>query len=767
MLVYGSEINNNYIIKQQGFSNDEIAKFESIFCQGNGSMGVRAALEESYESTVRNTFVAGVFNTEHSGEVAELVNIPDLFNFNLQIDGQRLNLNELADVSHERVLDMQSALVTRSIGHQDYQIAIERFVSMTNKNVLAQQVELRAERDMTIEFSYCIDGRVSNSGSQNLYELDRRIIANKTLCLTSVTTNSNKLVNCQSTLTALIDGQDVLQGHSFKLERRRPVHQFKVQLLKGQELCLRKVASVSVDCAEPKKLPEIELVIANANAMHLERVSDGYPRLKQDHCAAWQEIWRRHDLKIDGNDFDQLAIRFAIYHMIVMTPTDGLSGIGAKGLSGEGYKGHSFWDTEIFLQPFFNYSNPAVARALINYRINTLKGAQINAAKDGFKGAMFPWESADTGADVTPKWGPLDVESGRPIEVLCGFLEQHVTADVAFALYDFYKQTNDESLMMAGGYKLIFETAKFWASRMTWNDEFKQYTINGIIGPDEYTEKVDNNAYTNFLVKTNLEFALKLYQQLAQQDALGALNYPESATLAEDIQDIEHKLASLRVQQVNSAGVIPQDDTYLSLPEFDAAPYKGIGKVGSVLKDYNIEQLSGYQVGKQADVVMLFHMFPELWSRDVVEKCWEYYEQRCIHDSSLSYSIYASVAARIGKVDIAYQMFKNSSMIDLCDDMHSSDEGIHAASFGGMWQSIVKGFCGVRIEHNQLIIDPNLPSAWQKLEFNLCWQQATIKVEIGEKVNLTLVDGPMPSGEVRVKGESHSISASLDTAEVN
>lgn len=766
MLIYGNEFNDTFALKQQGFCKKEISNFESIFAQGNGFLGVRAALEEPhYESSVRNTFISGLFNKESVYAIDECVNLPDMFNFKLVVNDVNFDLSEI-NAEHERVLDMRNGLISRTVKHADYDFTTERFVSIVNKNLLAQKITITANVDLDINFSYLIDGRVTNAGTQHLIELDRRIIDKKILSLMLETTQSKKLINCFSTLTAFIDGVFLDCDFKHNLEKRQAMEFVNISISQGQTLEFVKLASIEVnDCndlvnSDDDKISDelLDSILNLGLSQHKLNTSDRYQNIKKSHDNYWLELWKKYDVKITGNDFDQLAIRFAIYHLITMTPSDGECGVGAKGLSGLGYNGHAFWDSEIFIKPFFDFTNPMIARSFINYRINTLNGAYENARNQLFEGAMFPWESASTGIDVTPRFANYDIESGRPIEVLCGKYEIHVTADVSYALMDYYNRTKDKNLLSNGGYKLVFETAKFWTSRVKWDESLRQYVINDVIGADEYTERVDNNAYTNFLVQKNFEFAIDLYTELLNDRNLLNILIQDMPNLHECIGNIENTLQYLRVQEVNSDLLIPQDDTYLSLAEFNANPFKGIGKVGSVLRDFNIEQLSKFQVGKQADVIMLFHLFPGQWDKEIVKANWHYYEERCIHDSSLSYAMYSAVAANIGETEIAYEMFCNSCLVDLCQDMNSSIEGIHAASFGGSWQAVVRGFAGVQITFDRLTINPNLPKQWSKLEFNVCWQQATVSICIdGDCITVTLVNGLMPNGQLIIDGKEQFI----------
>ncbi|KHF28388.1 Kojibiose phosphorylase [Anoxybacillus sp. BCO1] len=319
------------------------------------------------------------------------------------------------------------------------------------------------------------------------------------------------------------------------------------------------------------------------------------------------------------NEFDQLAIRFAHYHLIIMTPAhDARFGVAAKGLTGEGYKGHSFWDTEIFILPFFTYTFPHIARSLLEYRYNTIEGARRKARANGYEGAMYPWESAFTGDEVTPVWGAVDIVTGKATKIWSGFIEQHITSDIAFAVWQYYKVTGDEDFMKRCGYEMLFDTATFWASRLEWNEEKKQYHINDVIGPDEYKEHVNNNAFTNYMAHWNIETAIRYYERLKESDPalLDALH--EKIGVHEAYKKWKEKVDLIYLPQPREEDlVIPQDDTYLTKQIIDLTKYKKQTRVGTIFEDYNLEQVNNIQVSKQADIMVLFYLLENKFSQEV------------------------------------------------------------------------------------------------------------------------------------------------------
>lgn len=418
--------------------------------------------------------------------------------------------------------------------------------------------------------------------------------------------------------------------------------------------------------------------------------------------------------------------------MQLMTPAhDNRMNIGAKGLSGEGYKGHTFWDTEIFLLPYFIFNMPEVARSLEEYRYLSLPGAHAKAEHNGYEGAQFPWESAwlDDG-EVTPEYMGTDIVTGQLIKVWSGFIEIHITADVAYGVWQYYMCTGDQDFMDKYGYELMLDCAKFWSSRLEPGEDGKLH-INDVVGPDEYKEHVDDNAFTNYLVWWTIGKAIE-YSGMLQQEK------PDLYAVLDQklgLANLQKKWAEQRekifLTQPNENGVLPQDSTYLTLKDIDLSKYKQQAHVGGIYKDYNQEQITKIQVSKQADVMVLFLLLEELFPHQVKLSSWDYYEPRCLHDSSLSLSTHSVLACDIGDPELGYEMFQKACLIDLDNaNPHSSDAGIHAASYGGLWQCVVWGFGGLRMLGGKLRISPNLPAAWKKLSYTLLWR--------GQKLNVTV-----------------------------
>ena len=459
----------------------------------------------------------------------------------------------------------------------------------------------------------------------------------------------------------------------------------------------------------------------------------GYDSLFQSHKEAWNNsVWSPYKLEVESvNPYDQLALRFSLYHLTVMTPAhDDRMGIGAKALSGEGYKGHSFWDTEIFILPFFTFSNPSVAKSLLTYRYYGLKGARKKARENGYNGAMFPWEAAwPTDGEVTPKLGDIDIVTGKQTKIWSGEIEQHISADIAFAIYQYFNVTADSEFMDRYGYEIIFETASFWASRLEWDETSQKYHINNVIGPDEYKEHVNNNAFTNYMAYFNLKLAIRYYEALLADHSSLLDNWKTKFDLKSAYTIWQSKAEKLYLPEPREEDLLfPQDDTYLNLKEMDLNKYKNQEKLRTIYLDYNADQINNLQVTKQADILLLLYLINQTFLREdinlsnVITKAnFYFYESKTLHDSSLSLATHSILANDIGDTELAYSLFRKSTEIDLGPRMNTSDDGIHAASIGGVWKAAVFGFAGVRLNDGRLTINPRLPKEWKQMKFTIHW----------------------------------------------
>lgn len=468
-------------------------------------------------------------------------------------------------------------------------------------------------------------------------------------------------------------------------------------------------------------------------------VGQDYDSLKTAHVRAWQKVWHDADVIIEGDDEAQQAIRFGLFQLIAAAPQhDDRVSIGAKTLSGFGYRGHVFWDTEIFVLPFFSYVLPKIARNLLHYRYHTLPGARRKAQANGFRGAQYAWESASTGDEVTPTWVP-DFSGKGLVRIWTGDIEIHISADIAYALCQYWRVTGDDAFMRDYGVEIILDTARFWGDRaeVEETEQGRQYAFRDVIGPDEYHDHVDNNAYTNRMAQWHLQTALALWDWLQKEypEHAAALGHRLQLTpeLLHHWQDvIDHVI----LNHDPETGLILQFDDFFQRQPVDWDAYAGRTKSMQFL--LGIEEANASQVIKQADVIMLLCLLREQYDAQTWHKNWDTYMPLTDHSygSSLGPSFHAWAACEMERPDEAYEHFMLAARADLSDIRGNADEGIHAASAGGMWQALAFGFAGLRLNADGYTVTPRLPHHWRRLAFKF-YQQGQprwldIRVEGGE-----------------------------------
>jgi trehalose/maltose hydrolase-like predicted phosphorylase len=436
----------------------------------------------------------------------------------------------------------------------------------------------------------------------------------------------------------------------------------------------------------------------------------GFERLLYEHREAWARRWAVADIRIDGDPELQRAVRFALFHLMASVTDEGEAAVGARGLTGPGYRGHVFWDSDVFVLPFLAATHPAAARAMLEYRYRRLPAARTVARRYGHSGARFPWESAGEGVDVTPFSARLP--TGEVIRVRTGEMEEHITADVAWSAACYLDWTGDTAFAGTAGRDLIVETARYWASRVRYDADGTGH-IDGVIGPDEYHEAVDDNAYTNVMARWNLRTAAELDGVPPGESA----SWRAAAAALVDGYQPETGL----YQQF--AGFFDLEPVRIA----EIAPRRPIA--GDLL--LGLDRSPRAQVVKQADVLMLYHLVPDELAPGTLLPNLDFYEPRTSHGSSLSPAIHASLLARAGRLDEALTWLRVAARTDLEDITGSTAGGLHLATMGGLWQALVFGFAGVRVTGGRLLVDPRLPSAWHLLDVGLRYRGVPLRLRIG------------------------------------
>lgn len=746
----GTGAETSWIIEETSFYEKYTGKCEAIFTQGNGYLGLRDSLEERYVDTVRGMFITGTFNKASKEEATELPNVSDIVNMEIELNGERFSMTEDNLKEYSRTLNLYTGETCRNVLWEGkngdvVQLSFHRFVSYKNVHVIGAYVEIKPVNcDVKATVVSGINAQVTNNGAQHLTEVSKRAFDEKYLQMGMVTTESEVAIAVSTVHDVFLDGEKT-EETAYKIvdDRRKILAKIQLDIPKGETARVEKISTVhssrDLEYTGSGKEPDKETVYANGLENLKEAECKGYRTLLQESREVWEAIWKKQDIVIDSREDDaQLAVRFALYHLQIMVrKEDNRVGIGAKALSGEGYKGHSFWDTETFIFPYFQMAEPETARTLLEFRYKGLYGARKKAIENGYKGAMYPWEAAwVSDGEVTPYVIGVNVHTGEPMICLTGVIEQHITSDIIFALWQYYAATDDQDFMDRYGYEMTIETARFWNSRLEWIEENNRYEIRDVIGPDEYKEHVDNNAYTNYMAHENMRLAAQVIACIRDEkkDIYGKMQklmQEEGTSLEQLEEELKDKMKKLYLPQPDEkTGIIPQFDGYFDLKEIDLSVYKNASVVGTIFHDYSGEDVQKMQAGKQADIVELLYQMEDITTPDNKAKNYVYYEARTLHDSSLSKAIHSITACDLGMDKEAYEMFMSAALTDLGQEMKSSDAGIHSANMGGVWQDVVMGFGGVRIHDGHLRIRPNCPKQWEKFTYPIYWKGNKLDVTV-------------------------------------
>ena len=718
---------DSWLIRETSWERSEQGIRESQFTLGNGYICSRGVLEEIPYDAYPGTYMAGLYDNAGS-QVTEIVNLPNPVNFKIIAQGEKIGVVAMDVVSHSRTLDMQKGLLERKTVYstakkERFNYQSLRFFSMSSPHIGAIQIHLTpldADADIIVETF--VDTSMTNKGilsegRKRHFEVTK-FINKKFINYICVKTFQKKIsVGYANYLKVHHEGKTYATSEKV----------MRLYVKKGDTVTFTKIFAIhsSMDLGFRGKLEN--KAIASLN----RAVKSGFQQLLKQHIHAWSKKWDLADIDVRPDANLQKALRFNIYHMLICgNGSDSRISIPARTLSGEGYRGHIFWDTEIFMLPFFIYTQPRIAKNLLYYRYRTLPAARRNAREIGYKGALFSWESADTGKEETPEWH-RDLD-GRVVKIHTGELEHHIVGDIAYAINHYYAVTGDETFMLDAGLEILFETARFWASRVQYSKSRDTYSIRDVIGPDEFHTHINDNAFTNTLARWNIVRATQLYREY---EARGIRSFKEMVQRIK-LEENEIKnwagISNRIAIPGNKNGIIESFSGFFNRKYY---PIKELDDNFMPLlpKKIPLRQMKRTQFVKQADTLMIFHLFPESYPFSQRKKNFIYYDKRTLHKSSLSPSMHALTGWEAGVRDKAYHYFIFSLYGDLEDKHGNTQGGIHAASLGGSWQVVFHAFAGIRVLGGVLTIAPSLPPGVNSLRLKTVYRRWLLDIEVGRK----------------------------------
>lgn len=703
----------------EGFQPAKKVDFGNKFLLANGYMGYRGTLEEDrQEDLVANTLL-GLYD-QVGDKWREPVNAPNALYF--AVTKPDLSLKSRPASTHKQVLNLKAGLHQRvtayELGDNRITLTAERFLSMKQVHLLVQKIKITVTEPLTLTFAVGIDGQVWDINGPHLANFSYETTGS-CLLLSGVTQESKK---------RLAVGQEIY----FPEMSNQP----SFELVEDSGLFMRQYC-LSVTPDTPLVIEvfgatyndnDVKEPVLSTHTAVAEAKEAGFERLFEEHAQVWESLWAQADVVIEGDAEAQLALRYSIYHLLSIAPRHSNQvSIPARGLSGQTYKGAVFWDTEMFMLPFYMRTLPEVARNLLLYRVHTLPGALAKATSYGFEGAFYAWESQEGGFDATSDYNITDVFTKRPMRTYFKDKQIHISGDIAYAIWEYVKNTGDDTLLFDGGAEVIFQCAAFYVSYGYYKPAKDRYELIDVIGPDEYHERVYNNAYTNQIAQKTVEIALDLWAVFEQEQPAFLAELLAKTGLAGQRPIWQDFVTKLYLQEPNEKGLIEQFDGYFQLEDTSVATVRD-----RLLDDkeywggaYGVA--SDTQIIKQADVILLLQLFGEAYPLTVLQKNWEYYEPRTEHGSSLSACLYALVACRFGNQDWAYPYFMKTATVDLSGESKQYAGtiyigGTHPAANGGAWMTAILGFAGLKEAAGEISLTPHLPQNWHKLQFKTRYQ---------------------------------------------
>lgn len=750
---------DEWLILQDEYDAAENLNYESLFCLTNGYLGTRGSYEEGTVKSLPCTFVNGVFDKSETF-MRELANLPNWLGIRLYVEKELIGIENCSILEFSRVLDMKHAMLVKRFLLEDKkgrQTLVEgiRFVSRANVHRMAVKLYVTPiNYDGIIEVENIVDGSVINFADAPRFKVKHTyLVANERLTENGVyiecATRDNHLhVGTGAFLDAERNGKSVIKTRQFYAFGEQTIEFQDFDAEQGVTTEITKYASIYTE----RDLPRYELHSAVKNEIDAF-VERGFEQELAEHFKVYEEMWKEADIQIQG-DFDlDRAVRFNIFHLMSTgNEHDDRVNVGAKLLHGEEYGGHAFWDTELFMLPFFAYVFPKTAKNLESYRYRLLDAARANAAKNGYKGAQYPWESADDGTEQCPDW---TIEpDGTCYRCYVADYEHHVTAAVAYGIYDYVKITKDTSFLLKKGAEILMETARFWASRCEYITEKDRYEIRKVTGPDEWHEPVDNNVYTNYLAKWNLRYVIALIQDLKEHHREDYDRIAEKISLTEkEIEEWNLVQSKIYLPRKEGTQLLEQFEGYFDLQEVTIQEYdKNDWPIRPAeLKTMKTKET---QIIKQADVVMLLHLMGEEFDEETTKLNYSYYEKRTLHGSSLSPSIYSIMGLKVGDDTKAYRYLRRAAFIDLINLQKNTREGIHAANAGGVWQTVVFGFAGLSIDADGILnITPKMPKEWKGVTFRIHYLNSWLEISIDAKNNAAVKVLEGAQTDVKVNGK--------------
>lgn len=758
-------LEDSWSIIEDGFHPEYQRSSESLFSIGNGRFGQRANFEEHYSGdSLQGSYVAGVYYPDktrvgwwkngYPEYFAKVLNSVNWIGIDVKVNGERLDLKVQKVHAFRRELDMKRGLLKRSCSvemNDGTRVHIEslRLCHMGNEALALVDFSLRLDASSAaaqLEVDAYLDGDVRNEDAnweETFWEAVKTLEGSQDepMLVQQVTKKTKFHVAAACCTRFEVDGYEHPFSAHADAEKMRSSHRCSLRLEEGQLLTLTKYVALD------SSLNHAEQNLAEAvKAEAVKAIKLGKETLVSSHCAAWESIWNDADIRIEGDVAAQQGIRFNIFHLNqTYTGKDERLNIGPKGFTGEKYGGSTYWDTEAYCLPFYlNTHDKGVARQLLVYRYHQLDKAIENAEKLGFTNgaALYPMVTMN-GEECHNEW-----------EIT--FEEIHRNGAIAYGIFNYIRHTGDEAYMAEYGFDVLLGIARFWAQRVNWSEHRKAWVMLGVTGPNEYENNVNNNWYTNYIARWCLTYTLKAVAWIKEnapetyREKVQKWSFNEQEETTHWISVIEQ----MYFPKKEDSRVVLQQDGFLDkeLHTVDDLP----DSERPINQKWSWDRILRSVFIKQADVLQGFYFFEDDFDRATHEENFDFYEPRTVHESSLSPCVHVVLAAKLGRMQKAYELYLRTARLDLDDYNHEAYQGLHITSMAGTWLAVVEGFGGLRVRKGELQLNPALPDAWEAYHFKLNFRGRRLAVHVhrgGTEVKLESGEGM----RIRVHGEERQL----------
>ena len=739
-------IPNEWSIIEEGFNKETVKSSESIFSLGNGSMGQRANFEEYYTGkTFQGSYIAGVYYPDktrvgwwkngYPEYFAKVLNAPNWIGINVLINNEKLDLQTCKEVSKfRRELNMKEGWLSRSfeaVLQNDVKIKVEskRFLSLELDEIGAIKYSVTPiNSNANITYTPYLDAGITNEDSNwddQFWDV-LEVTQNNQQSFIKARTMKTNFHTCTFMQSRLyIDNNEVLTDCNNNKTNNYASCSYFQEIKQNKTFTIHKFGGYVVDRNHKKE----ELVTAAKEVLD-KAVSFGFEALLEMQKQSWTQIWKMSDITISGDVKAQQGIRFNIFQLNqTYLGTDATLNIGPKGFTGEKYGGSTYWDTEAYCIPFYMATkDQSVARTLLEYRYKHLEKAIENAEKLGFKNgaALYPMVTMN-GEECHNEW-----------EIT--FEEIHRNGAIAYAIYNYYRFTNDYTYIQEKGLEVLIGIARFWHQRVNFSSDKNKYVMLGVTGPNEYENNINNNWYTNYIAKWCINYALENIDIVKNDHISDFLRIKEKVNLTDDeLKSWKNVADNMYFPYSEKHNVFLQQDGFLDKELITVADLDKSQR--PINQNWSWDRILRSPYIKQADVLQGFYMFEDHFSNEELENHFNFYEPFTVHESSLSPCVHSIQAAKLDKIDLAYEFYLRTSRLDLDDYNNEVHEGLHITSMAGTWMSIVEGFGGMRIVNNTLSFNPKIPKGWNSYSFKVNFRNQIITINVSQTGTHFVLEG--------------------------